>query len=242
MIRLHVQKRNVKETKAKVLLREGTVPGILYGPAIAPQPISVGEKDFERVYNEAGETSLISLEFSGAAAQEGAKEENVVLIRDAFQHPVTREFLHVDFYQLPLDRAIEISVPVEHGAQEAPAVKEQGGILVQNIHEVDIKALPKDLIHTITVDLSSLKNFGDAVLVKDLPVPQGVEILTDTETSVFTIEEPHEEEEEEIVAEGEEDQISGIKTEAEEKREEEGGEETAGETEEESASAQEERK
>jgi hypothetical protein len=107
---------------------------------------------------------------------------------------------------------------------------------------VDIKALPKDLIHMITVDLSTLKNFGDTVLVKDLPVPQGVEILNDAEASVFAIEEPHEEEEEEIVAEGEEDQISDIKTEAEEKREEEGGEETAGETEEGSAPAQEERK
>src|SRR3989338_7705498 len=114
--------------------------------------------------------------------------------------------MHIDFYQLPLDKEIELSIPVESSG-EAPAVKELGGILVQNLHEVNIKALPTNLIHEITVDLSGLKEMGNSILVKDLIIPSNIEILADMEQTVFTVEQPREEEEEPVVetTEGEEE-------------------------------------
>jgi len=98
--------------------------------------------------------------------------------------------------------------------------------LVHNLHEISIKALPKNLIHEITVDLSSLENIDDTILVKDLGITNEVEILAEPEEVVFLIEAPREEEEiVEEVAEGEEEAIADIKTEGEEKREEREAEE-----------------
>lgn len=219
MIHLSVKQRDTK-VKAKNIIKEGLVPGVIYGPKNNPMPVSIDRGKFIRVYRKAGETTLITLDIED---KKESKEDDVVLIRDIQAHPVTGEFTHVDFYQLPMDQDIEITVPIEFTG-EAPAVKEQGGILVNNLHEVDIKALPKNLIHEITVDLSSLENIGDTIHAKDLSVPSTVELLVDPEEVIYMIEEPREEEPEEELEEeavGEEDQIADIKTEGEEKREQE---------------------
>ena len=244
MLHLKVKKRDPKKEKAKKLLEKDLVPAIMYGPRIKPTPLSVERRRFYETYKKAGETTLIALDMKvQAEAAEGAdkkekeegEEENVVLIRDLQVHPVSGDFMHVDFYQLPMDTEIEISVPVE-GLNEAPAVKEEGGVLVQNLHEIAIKALPKNLIHDITVDLSSLENIGDSILIKDLDVPGNVEMLAEEEEAVFAIEEPREEEpeEDEMLEDVEGEQIADIKTEGEVEREEreteeaeEGGEKPA---------------
>ncbi|MDX1608227.1 MAG: 50S ribosomal protein L25 [Candidatus Spechtbacterales bacterium] len=244
MLHLKVKKRDPKKEKAKKLIQKDLVPAIMYGPRIKPTPLTVDRRSFYKTYKEAGETTLIALDMKEKAeAVEGAKdeenkaeEENVVLIRDLQVHPVSGDFMHVDFYQLPMDTEIEISVPVE-GLNEAPAVKEEGGVLVQNLHEIAIKALPKDLIHDITVDLLPLENIGDSILIKDLDLPGSVEVLAEEDEAVFAIEEPREEEpeeEEEILDEMEDEQIADIKTEGEVEREEreaeeaeEGGEKSA---------------
>lgn len=222
MIHLSVKKRDTK-VKAKNVLKEQLIPGVIYGPKHESLPVSVERTRFLKVYRKAGETTLIALDMEG---EDKEKEDNVVLIRDTQSHPVTGRFVHVDFYQLPMDQEIEITVPIESIGEEPPAVKEQGGVLVHNLHEVDIKALPKDLIHEIKVDLSFLENIGDSVLLKDLSVPDSVELLADPEETVFIVEEPREEEEpEEEVETTEDDQIAEIKTEGEEKREKEEAEE-----------------
>lgn len=242
MLHLSVKTRD-KTKKAKEFLREGQIPAVVYGPKTPSTPLAVDYKKFFNIYKEAGETTLIALDIDqkieskeskekdaseeDVSAKALAKAENVVLIRDIQVNPVSGNFIHVDFYQLPLDQEIEIAVPVLPQGT-APAVKEQGGILVHNLHEINIKALPTDLIHEIKVDLSGLKNIGDSILVKDLNVSEKVEVLADEEEMVFTVEEPREEEEpEEEVSE--EEAIEDIKTEGEDKREEEEAEGEAGE-------------
>ena len=142
----------------------------------------------------------------------------MVLIRETQRNPVTKNFIHVDFYQLPLDKPIEITVSIE-GEGESPAAK-TGGVLVHNLREVDIRALPKNLIRELIVDLTKLENIGDTVTIADLPKQEGVEILAENDMVVFTIEEPREEEPEEELIAVEGEQIEAIKTEGEEKREE----------------------
>lgn len=242
MLHLKVKKRDTEKIKAKHLLQEGVIPGVMYGPRIKPLSLSVDRKKFFDVYKEAGETTLIALDMkvkteeseSQKEKEEDAKntevteqeEDNVVLIRDVQIHPVSGDFVHIDFYQLPMDTEIEISIDIE-GINEAPAVKEQGGILVRNLHELAIKALPKDLIHDVEVDLSVLENIEDSILVQDLKLPSTVTVLAEPEEVVFKIEEPREEEEpeEEELEEVEDGQIADIKTEGEEKREEREAEE-----------------
>lgn len=223
MINLKVKRRDTNQTKAKQLLSEGLVPGIMYGPKIDAISVAVDVEKLSSAYKKVGKTTLVSLEVE----EKGKKEaiENIVLIRDVQIHPVTGKFIHVDFYQLPMDQTIEVAVSIE-GINEAPGVKEQGGVLVQNLHDIQIKALPKDLISNIEIDLSILTEIGNSISVADLKVPDTVEILADLEEVVFAVNAPRIEEIiEEVEEEGEEDQISEIKTEGEEKREEKEGEE-----------------
>ncbi|MEX0870002.1 MAG: 50S ribosomal protein L25 [Candidatus Spechtbacterales bacterium] len=223
MLHLTVKPRDPKEQKAKDALKEGYIPGVVYGPKMESTSVSIRVKKFNDIYKKAGETTLIALDMKGEeGTTENKEKDNVVLIRDIQRHPVKGDFTHVDFYQLPMDQPIEITVPI-NGVNEAPGVKEQGGVLVNNLHEVDIKALPKDLIQEIEVDLSVLENIEDSILVKDLNTPGTIEILADEEEAVFAVEAPREEEPEDELEEAEEgadDQIAEIKTEGEEKREE----------------------
>lgn len=239
MLHLPVKSRDTNIVKAKELLRQGLIPGVIYGPKDEPKSVSVDYKRFSDAYQTGGETTLIALDIDTAQSKlnmektdlsmdtsaeniekesDLKKANNVVLVRDIQRHPVSGNFIHIDFYKLPLDQEITISVPIEV-VGEAPAVKEQGGILVHNLHEIEIKALPVNLIHEITVDLSTLASVGDSILVKDLNTPSNIEILANDEDMVIMIEEPHEEEVEEVAA-VEEETIESIKTEGEEKREE----------------------
>lgn len=218
---LTVQPREALGKSADKVRRDGSIPAVVYGPKIGSHAISVKASDFEKLYREVGETTLITLKIEG----DDKGDSGIVLIREPKIDPVNRMFTHVDFYQLPLDKPIEISVPVELEG-EAPAAKELGGTLVQTIHEIAVKALPQNLIHEITVDVSTLATFEDSITVANLTVPEGIEIIAEPETTVAFVEEMKEEVEEEAVNEG--DAIADIKTEGEEKREEEAAEAAEG--------------
>jgi len=217
MLSLKATIRTQLGKKSKKLRKDGYIPAILYGRKIESLPISLGYKEFERVYKEAGGSTLISLEIDQNSDTKDTSEENVVLIRDAIIHPLARTFMHVDFYQVPMHEEITVSVPLIF-ENEAPAVKSEGAVLVRNVYEIEISALPKNLPPEILVDLSSLRNINDAILVKDLLVPEEVRIMAEEDTVIAQTSAPKEEE---IAGEApEEIAAEEIKTEAEGKREE----------------------
>ena len=135
MINLSSQTRN-KEEKLAVLRHQGFIPGVLYGPKTESAILKVDEKEFQKVYKEAGESSLIQLK-----SQEG---NSPVLIREIQKDPLRGRIIHVDFYQPRLDEEIEVSVPLVFEG-EAPAQKDLGGTLLRNIQEVEVRALPQNL-------------------------------------------------------------------------------------------------
>jgi len=164
------------------------LPAVLYGPKIkTAQPLELDEKDFEKVYQEAGESSLISLKIG--------KENFQVLIHQSQKDPLSGTFLHIDFYQPILTEKTEVKVPLLFEGM-APAVKELGGTLVKNISEIEVEALPQDLPHEIKVDLSILKAFEDYILVKDLSVGDKVKILRTPEEIIAQVLPPEKVEEE----------------------------------------------
>ena len=219
-IRIKAKKKGAKEVR-----NEGFIPAVLYGPKTKAVPVQVPYVTFEKIYKQAGESTLITLKFfKDGTMDEGSAQDNIVLIRDAVKHPITHKFLHVDFYQVSLDDKITITIPIEYEG-EPPGVKDEGGTLVRNLFEVEVRALPMELPHEIRVDVSGLAHIGDAISIKDIPRADAVEILTDPESTVAYIEAPREEEE--IVEEATEDSMEDIKTEGEEKREERAEEEAA---------------
>ena len=187
MLSLVAKTRKIAGKKVKSLRKEGVLPAVLYGPKIKNENLEVNLKEFEKVYQEAGESTLISLEVAG-------KKKYLVLVHDLKREPIKDTPLHVDFYQPSLEEKIEVKVPVILEG-EAPAVKNLGGTLIKNIAEVEVKALPQNLPKEIKVNVGGLKTFEDNILIKDLKVGEGVEILKDAEEIVAQVTPPEKVEE-----------------------------------------------
>ncbi len=224
---LVAQKRKILGKKVKNLRKKGEIPAVLYGHGVKPLPLSLNYHSLEKVYKKVGGSGLISLVIDKESPRN-------VLIQDIYIDPITREYGHIDFYQVKMTEKIEASVPL-HFVGEAPAVSEKDGILVKNIDEIEVECLPGDLPQSIDVDISMLSDFEKAIHIKDLKIPQGVKVLADSEEVVATCTPPRSEEElaaleEEVVEEAEvvpevekEEKVS--EEEAEEKEEEKGEEE-----------------
>lgn len=162
--------------------KEGRIPAVLYGHGVEPKMLWIDSIAFSKLYAKAGESSILSL------ALEGGKPVNA-LIHDVELDALTHRFAHADFFQVRMDEKLETSVPLEF-VGEAPAVRENGGILVHPVEELHISCLPKDLPHSIAVDISVLATFDNHIQVKDLQIPTGVEVLADTNAVVAFVEPP----------------------------------------------------
>lgn len=186
MLKLNVEKRD-KSQKGVLLRKTGKMPAVFYGKKEKSTPIIISKADFKKVWREAGESSVIDLV--------GKDIEAEALIYDVDLDPVTDEPRHADFYVFEKGKKIEISVPLEF-VGVAPAVKDMGGTLVKVMYEIEIEALPKDLPHNISVDISPLANFDSQILAKDIKLPQGVSLVTKPEEVVASVYETKEEIEE----------------------------------------------
>lgn len=186
MQELKAQIRKELGKKTKVLRRAGFLPAVLYGENVPSRPIAVPYQDFERAYRETGESTLLKLELEG-------KPFNV-LIYDIKKDALSGNPLHADFYAVRMDKEIKTKIPVEFFG-ESPAVKNEGGILVKVLQEIEIEALPQNLPHGLRIDLTSLSVIGARLFVKDILLPKGVRIITNPEEVVVLIEAPRSEEE-----------------------------------------------
>ncbi len=184
MLELRLEKRT-SFGKATVALRKaGMIPAELYGHGIPNVHLAVNDRDFEKVYKEAGESTVVNVVIEGAARP--------VLIYDVEHDPLTDKVLAIDFYQVKMDEKIETAVPLKF-VGEAPAVKE-GGILIKAMDEVEVEAFPQDLPEHVDVDLSKLAAIGDSLYVRDLPKSNKYEYAVGPDTVVASITEQAEEE------------------------------------------------
>ena len=177
--------------KLKSLRKQGIIPAVVYGSGHKPISIQIDYKEFEKVFEQAGESTLIKLKVKSEKLKVDDKN---VLIHEIAKDPVSDKFIHIDFYQVRMDRAIKAEVPLVF-VGEAPAVKTLEGVLIKNITEVEVEALPKDLPHEIKVDISVLDVFDKHIRVKDLILPQGVKLHLDPEEVIVSVLPPRAEEE-----------------------------------------------
>jgi large subunit ribosomal protein L25 len=204
------------DDKAKNLRNCKKIPAVVYGSNFQSLAIAVDELEFNKVFEEAGESSLINL-----MIDENKSEK--VLAQDIQKDPVTLNVIHVDFYKVNMKEKIKTAIPiVEIG--EAPAIVDLEGTLVTNRDEVEVECLPADLIPEIEVDLSVLKTFDDTIHVSDLKVPTGVEILDDPGEVVFLVQPPRSDEELAELEEEVKEDVGSVEVEGEKKEDEEGGE------------------
>ena len=167
---LKAQKREIKGKKIAELRAQGLVPAVLYGwEEKTGRMLSVNERDFRKLWEKAGEATLVELEIDG--------EKKGVLIQDVAIDPRRNTPLHIDFYAVQMNKPIKVSVPIILEG-ESPAVKSLGAILVKVLYEIEVEALPKDLPRDIKVDISSLVALNDRVTVGGLSMPSGVKAVT----------------------------------------------------------------
>ena len=188
IIDLNAKVRTELKKKSEALRAEGLVPGVIYGPELEKNiNISIDINSLEKAYTEGGESTMINLQV------EGEKEPREVLIKDMVFEPVIDRPFHVDFYQIKRGQKLDIEPELEFVGVSL-AVKSLGGILVKNLSSISIRCLPRDMMTSIEVDISKLATFEDKISVKDLPLPEEVELLTDPEEMVAAVQEPAEEE------------------------------------------------
>ncbi|MFZ3068942.1 MAG: 50S ribosomal protein L25 [Microgenomates group bacterium] len=184
---LKADKRTVLGSKVKQLRRTGVIPANLFGKTIESQSIQVNGVEFNRIYKEAGETSLIYVNV------EGEDKERPTLVTSVHFNPITGDKLHIDFHQVNLKEKVTANVPVEI-IGESELVNSNEAVLSQSLNEIEIEALPTEIPESITFDISSLKAIGDHLLVSDAKVSADVEIKTDPEQMVVSLQEPMKEE------------------------------------------------
>lgn len=203
---LSVKLREITGKKVRFIRREGLVPAELYGHGSKNVHLSVPTKDFNKVFKEAGSSTIVNLLID--------KEKKPAIIHEVSRDSITGEVAHVDFYEVRMDEKINATVPLEF-VGEAPAVKDKGAIINKSMSEIEVEALPNDLPHGIKVDISSLDDLNKTIYVKDLPRPKGVTFLVDDDTAVATATPPKAEE---VAAPVETVDVSAVKVETEEKK------------------------
>lgn len=181
------------------LRREGRTPGILYQKGDDSIALAFDTRELWRAVSGTGRTSVIDVAIDGETPRPA-------VLRDAQLDPVREEVQHVDFQQVDLTVALEMSVPL-HLVGTAVGVRE-GGILDQVLLEVAVSALPDRIPDAIEYDVSELE-VGGAITVADLSAPEGVDIIESDEQFVASVTLPSAEpaEEDEVDELGDEGEI-----------------------------------
>lgn len=218
-MKLAAKKRSLLGKKVKSLRREGILPAILFGGKDPSVPLKLNQNEFERTYEEAGEATILDLEYNG--------KKQKVLIAEIQRDPLGK-LLHADLKRVAAGEKITATVPIIVEG-EAPLVKDGQGILLTLLDEVEVESLPQDLPSEVKVDISGLTEIGQGIVIKDLPIDlKKVEVLGhEPEELVLKIDYPQAEEEEEKAPAPEEEAVGEV--EATEERPE--GEEVPGEPE-----------
>lgn len=176
---LKAEKRKISGRKVKQLRKQGILPANIYGKEIKSISIQLPVKDFLKTYEKAGETGIIEL-----SVKEG--ETHPVLVHNLQIHPVSGLPLHVDFHRISLTEKVKASVPVVMMG-EALAVQSKMGLLLTPVSELEVEALPGDLLERIEVDVSKLEKVNQEIKIKDLKIADKVTILADQELVLVKI-------------------------------------------------------
>jgi len=210
-------KTNIRTTTgngpARRLRQKEQIPAVLYGPGIESVLLSVNISDIDRILKKGriGQ-ALLNL----VIPDNGETSIKTVMVKELQIQPVSRNFLHIDFYEVAMDRKIMVNVPVTTTGK-AKGV-ELGGILQIIRRELEVQCFPLDVPESIELDVTDL-DIGDSIHVGDISLQSEIEFLGDENFTVVTIVIPKIEEEEEPIEEEAEEGEEAIAEEGEEKPE-----------------------
>jgi large subunit ribosomal protein L25 len=200
-IQLDSKKRTMTgKGSARKLRSAGRLPVILYGPETSPIMLSLDYKQLQKILRGKSAENII---FDLKIDSNGANQSLRVMIKEIQKDPVTRDYLHVDFYEISMEKELEVDIPVY--LVNTPIGVSEGGILEHIRRELKISCMPKNLVDKIEIDVSGLA-IGQSLHIEDIDLPPGLKSIEDRDLTIATVGAPtiEEEVEEEIEEEGEE--------------------------------------
>lgn len=196
---LKASRRDVTGKGVKTLRRQGLLPAVMYGHNFEPVAITLDAHSATLTLNKVSSSTIITIDVDG--------DQQTVLVREKQRDFLKNQLLHVDFQVVSQNETIRTAVTVELTGT-SPAVRDLNGVLVTNLTQVQVEALPRNLPERLTLDISGLDTIGSAIYVRDIVVPSGVTILTDPEEAVAVVTGAAAEVEEPVeIAEGEEPEV-----------------------------------
>jgi len=202
---LNAKKRETAGKEANKKLRvEGLIPAVVCKRHKKSVSLAVNEHELTHIlHTSAGENAVITLCLKEQEGQQKKEaDERTTIIKEIQYHPITEKILHVDFQEISLKENITVTVPIELRG-ESFGVKTEGGVLNHVLKDLEIECLPTEIPEKITLDVTNLK-IGDIVIIKELSIPAGVNVLADPEQAVVSVDHPAEIKEEVSAEEGEE--------------------------------------
>ncbi|HEY8164630.1 MAG TPA: 50S ribosomal protein L25 [Gemmatimonadaceae bacterium] len=166
---------------ARSLRLQGQVPAVIYGHGRDPQPLAINTRELEKLLDRiSAESTVIELSLDGTSAR--------TLIREIQRHPFKRQILHVDFQELVAGEKVTVNIPIVlTGIPDG--VRNDGGILDQTMRDLAIEVDPSNIPNHVEVDVTSLR-IGDSVHVRDITLPEGVEVADDGSSTVCVVSAP----------------------------------------------------
>lgn len=158
--------------------QEKNIPGIIYGAGKDQVAVFVNQNEAIKILRDAGESTVVDLTVEGG-------ETIPVLIQDVQLDPVTDTPIHFDFLRVDMKKVVHAHIELRH-VGESPAIK-AGHILVNQIEELEVEALPSALVGHIDINVESLKEVGDDIKVSELVIPAGIKVLSDPEQVVVGV-------------------------------------------------------
>lgn len=170
---LNATKRELKGKKLKSLRTDGIVPAVVYGRDREPIDIQIEMGTLLKVITEAGTHTPVSVHLDDS--------DITTIIKSVKRDPVSRLPITVNFQAVSADQVVKTEVPIEIVDEDESDAKKSGLIILQDIERIEIKAKPADLPESLTISARDLKEHGDKLLIKDIIVPSGIELLYEDE-------------------------------------------------------------
>lgn len=186
-LEIAVAGRDVYGKQNKRLRTTGVVPGVLFGKKTGSIPVQIDAKALELLYHRAGRTSVVNVSVDGG-------RPTSAIIKGIQRNPLTGKALHVDLFAVDLTQEMQADIPLVFVGTSA-AVEMEGGILFASLDHLKVRALPADLPHEISVDLSALIDMEATIHVRDLTVVGNVTVVNDPDDLVAKVTPPRAEEE-----------------------------------------------
>jgi large subunit ribosomal protein L25 len=172
---------NTGKGTARSLRQQGQIPAVIYGHGRDPQLLAINTRELEKLLDRiSAESTVIELSLDGTSAR--------TLIREIQRHPFKRQILHVDFQELVAGEKVTVNIPIVlTGIPDG--VRNDGGILDQTMRDLAVEVDPSNIPNHIELDVTNLR-IGDSIHVRDIPLPQGVEISGDGSSTVCVVSAP----------------------------------------------------